>query len=138
MNTALGKIVEITDSNHGYCRLTLSVNKPFETKLLKFNIWDKNLLLKEDGLQFEVDDLVTVDYHIKASFPTLDAMKIASIVYCPICGNGLEELEILRIGCSDCRLIPEAERKELIQVPMTVISLSSMEREALLCSLYVT
>ena len=125
MNTTLGKIVELKDCDQGYCRLTLSVNKPFETRLLKINVWEKNMLLKENGLPFEVNDLVSAEYHIKASFPTLDAMKIASIVYCPICGNGLEELEILRIDCSGCRLIPEAEKKELIQTPMTVISLSS-------------
>ena len=125
MNTTLGKIAEIKNYDRGYSRLTLTINKPFETKLLKFNVWKKNLFRRESGENFEVGDEVSVNYHFKGAFPTLDAMKLAPIDHCLICGNAMEQINTLRMDCVGCALVPETERKQLIHEYMKLISFSA-------------
>ena len=125
MNTTLGKIAELKDCDRGYSRLTLTINKPFETKLLKFNVWKKNLLRRESGENFEVGDEVSVNYHFKGSFPTLDAMTLTPIDHCPICGNALEQINTLRMDCVGCAFVPETERKQLIHENMKLVSFSA-------------
>ena len=125
MNTTLGKIAEIKDCDRGYSRLTLTINKPFETKLLKFNVWKKNLFRRESGENFEVGDEVSVNYHFKGAFPTLDAMKLTPIDHCLICGNAMEQINTLRMDCDGCALVPETELKQLIHEDMKLISFSA-------------
>ena len=125
MNTTLGKIAELKDCDRGYSRLTLTINKPFETKLLKFNVWKKSLLRRQSDENFEVGDEVSVNYHFKGPFPILDAMTLTPIDHCPICGNGLEQIDTLRMDCVGCALVPEAERKQLIHENMKLISFSA-------------
>ncbi len=120
--TALGKIYEIKVVEKGYKRLTMTVNVPFETKVLKFNVWDEHRLLKDTLEPFKEGEDVAVEYHNQGSFLRLDKLKPAMIDSCPICYNNLEAIDAQRLDCTACSIIPQDEQKTRVNCRMRLMS----------------
>ncbi len=112
--SCFGKVLEITQMEKGYKRYILTVNVPFKTKLLKFNVWKKNLPDFGDLTKLEVDDEVYVQYHYKNGYPQLDDVNMAVIDNCPVCCSYLEATDAQRMDCQGCNSMPESEHKERI------------------------
>ena len=127
--TALGTIEELQLLNKGYYKLVVSTPIPFETKILRFNVWDTKLLNKSTGDQFDINEQVKVRYHLKeAKFPTLDELLPATIDSCPICHNALPAIDTQRMDCHACSIIPPNEHKEWVnKEPMRLMSCTAKE-----------
>ena len=119
-----GLISEINPNTKGYTRLTISTNVPFQTKLIKFNVWDTLQLKKPTMMPFKVGEGVLVEYSYKDGYPQLVSMVSSHIDYCPVCYTSLQGIDAQRIeiGCDKCRLIPENEHKKRVNAQMQVVS----------------
>lgn len=118
----LGIIKKLKLEEKGYYRLIISVNKPFYTKYLQFNVWRKESLHDSDGQQLGLEDQVEAEYYFKGNFPQLTSLTKACIEYCPVCFNTLERIETQRMDCNGCSEVPCYEHKERINTKMILIS----------------
>ena len=126
--TALGTIEELQLLNKGYYKLVISNPIPFDTKLLRFNVWNTKLLNKSTGQQYDINEQVEARYHLKnAKFPTLDELLPATIDSCPICYNTLPAIDTQRMNCDACSILPSSEHKERINIPMRFESCTANE-----------
>ncbi len=107
----LGRITDISEMDKGYKRLILSINIPFKTKLLKFNVWKDHLLQDENLVNFKVGDDVCANYHYNKGYPCLDKLTSTSIDNCPVCYNNVEATDAQRIDCHGCSTMPESLHK---------------------------
>ena len=113
----------ITDKN--YQKLTIAVNTPFKTELLKFNLWDDKLLREDNaGSKVEKGAGFQLEYHYKDQYLCLDKLTSMVIVNCPVCYSTLPALPdgVQRTDCLGCRTLPREEHKTRINKPMTLIS----------------
>ena len=109
--SSLGKIVEISQTEKGYKRVVLSVNAPFKTMLIKFNVWEDTLPQDADLANFKVSDEVRADYHYNKGYPRLDRLTLAAIDSCPVCYNYLEAIDARRTDCHGCSSMPDSACK---------------------------
>ena len=124
VSTVLGRIFELKLMNKGYKKLTIIYNVPFKTKLLKFNIWDEEILKKEDMISFfKEGDEVKIEYTYKDSFPHLLSMERGLIERCYICHTFMEALDAQRMECEGCSCIPKEQHKIRFNAEMKLISL---------------
>ncbi|KAL5267281.1 hypothetical protein ACHWQZ_G004350 [Mnemiopsis leidyi] len=79
--TAYGIVEDLTLTEKNYQKLTIAVNSPFKTELLKFNLWD-NSLLREDnaGSAVEKGAGFKLEYHYKDQYLCLDKLTGMEIV----------------------------------------------------------
>ena len=118
-----GTIKKLGLEGKGYTKLVISVNLPFRTKYLQFNVWSKDLLFNSaDEKQFQLKDQLEVEYYYKGDFLELTSLTKTCLEYCPVCFNALEEIESQRMECGDCSIMPNDERKERINDMMTLIA----------------
>ena len=113
----------ITDKN--YQKLTIAVNTPFKTELLKFNLWDDGLLREDKaGSKVEKGAGFQLEYHYKDRYLCLDKLTSMEIVNCPVCYSTLPALPdgVQRTDCLGCRTLPREEHKTRINKAMTLIS----------------
>ena len=120
--TSFGRIFELEYSEKGYRRLTVSVNIPFKTKLMRFNVWDDNLLKTELGENFKVGDEVRVVYNYKNTFLNLIEMSPSSVDMCPICFTTIEATNAQIVDCLRCTSIPESDHKIRLNVQMMLMA----------------
>lgn len=118
----IGTIKKLKLEEKGYFRVIVSVNMPFYTKYLQFNVWKSEILQNSDGQQFGLEDQVEVEYYFKGGFLELTRLTKACIEYCPVCFNGLERIETQRMDCSGCSLVPYYEQRERINIEMILVS----------------
>ena len=118
----IGTIKKLKLEEKGYFRVIVSVNMPFYTKYLQFNVWKSELLQNSDGQQFGLEDQVEVEYYFKGGFLELTRLTKACIEYCPVCFNGLERIETQRMDCSGCSSVPYYEQRERINIEMILVS----------------
>ncbi len=104
--------------------MTLCAPCPFETKVLRFNIWNSNLVhRKETGEQYKIGDQVRATYRLKESgFLCLDELSPTSIDSCPVCYNALESIDTQRMDCNACSIIPSPMQKTRISEEMLLVS----------------
>jgi len=70
-----GTIKKLGLEGKGYTKFVISVNLPFWTKYLQFNVWSKDLLFNSaDEKQFQLEDQVEVEYYYKGDFPELTSL----------------------------------------------------------------
>ena len=126
--SALGTIEELQLLNKGYYKLVISNPIPFQTKILRFNVWDTKLLNKSTGQQFDINEQVEVRYHLKdTKFLTLDRLLPATIDSCPICHNALPAIDTQRMDCHGCANLPLDLHKEWVKEPMRLMSCTAKE-----------
>ena len=118
----IGTIKKLKLEEKGYFRIIVSVNMPFYTKYLQFNVWKSDILQNSDGEQFGLEDQVKVEYYFKGNFLELVRLTKIHIEYCPVCFNGLERIETQRMDCSGCSLLPNYEQRERINIEMILVS----------------
>ena len=99
MFTAYGKISEVKPSPKGYTRLTVSHNVPFNTRHLKFNVWDQEHLQTDEMKPFKKNDTVFIEYSYKNGYPRLHKIEEKLIDSCPVCYSSLEALNAQRMEC---------------------------------------
>ena len=120
---AFGIIEEIAQSDKDYRKLSVVVDTPFKTEVLKFNLWDNNLLRKdESGAEFERSDGVKLEYHYNEHHLCLDKLTLTDIDSCPVCYSTLPSSDTQRADCYGCRTLPPDQHKKRIDKPMTLIS----------------
>jgi hypothetical protein len=124
---SLGKIVELSTVDQGYRRLAVAVNLPFRTKVLKFNVWNDNLLQKETLEPYKEGDDVAVDYHYQGSYLRLNGLKPILLDSCPICYTYREATDAQRIDCLECDSIPEDSKKTRVNCRMRLTSKSKKQ-----------
>ncbi len=121
--TIFGKVFGLKSIDNGrYIRLSIATNVPFQTKVMKFNVWNKMLLKKDTSQPFEVNEEVEIEYTYKNSFLHLIKMKQASIDICPVCYKYLEATDAQRMDCTACSLIPEEDQKTRVTAQMKLTS----------------
>ena len=122
MFTAYGKISEVKPSPKGYTRLTVSHNVPFNTKHLKFNVWDQEHLQTDEMKPFKKNDTVFIEYSYKNGYPRLHKIEEKLIDNCPVCYSSLEALNAQRMECDGCRSIPLCDHSKRIHEQMKLVS----------------
>ena len=123
---AYGTIEEIVGSNSvkDYHMLSVLVDIPFKTEVLKFHGWSTNLLHKnESGELFQKGDGVQLEYHCEDNRLCLDKMDIAKIDNCPVCYSTVPATDTQRIDCNGCQDLPLHLHKIRIDKVMTLLSL---------------
>ena len=127
--SALGTIEELQLQDKGYYKMILCAPAPFETKVLRFNIWKADILKrKENGRKYEVGDQVRVAYHHNdAGYLCLDEISLTSIDSCPVCYNALEAIDTQRMDCDACSILPTNRRRERVNQPMILVSCTPKE-----------
>jgi hypothetical protein len=125
--TIYGLVCELKPSVKGYTRLTVATNTPFRTKLMKFNVWNNNLLQKETLEPFKAGDEVKVIYNYKNTFPSLITMTQSPVDNCPVCYASLEAINAQRLECTGCSLIPPEDRKIRLNMKMMLRSRESKQ-----------
>ena len=119
-HSSLGEITKLQLVDRGYTKMILSVNIPFKTVNITFNVWNMRKVCNED---MSVGDYVQADYHYKENFTELDKLtKMIIFDNCPICWCNLEAMDAQRIECPECSTITEAESKERVSDKMKLIS----------------
>ena len=120
---AFGIVEDLTQTDKDYKKLTVAVNTPFKTEVLKFNLWDNSLLCKDQtGAVVEKGDGVKLEYHYKDQFLCLDKLTHMAVDNCPVCFSTLPASDTQRTNCYGCRTLPREEHKTRINKPMTLIS----------------
>ena len=120
--TDIGTIKKLNQDEKGFYKLIISVNMPFYTKYLQFEVWGSELLQNSDGQKFELEDQVEVEYYFKRDSLGLISLTRAHIEYCPVCFNGLERIETQRMDCRGCSLVPYYEQRERINSEMVLVA----------------
>ena len=118
----LGTIKKLRLDEKGYWKLIISVNVPFNTKYIQFNVWKKERLQKTGGELFQIDDQVEIEYYYKDNFPQLTSITETCIEYCPVCFQGLERIETQRMDCNGCSILPYDGQRERLNTQMILKS----------------
>lgn len=125
--TDIGTIKQLNRDEKGCYKLIISVNMPFYTKYLQFDVWGSELLEKSEGQKFELEDQVEVEYYFKRDSLELTSLISTHIEYCPVCFNGLERIETQRMDCRGCSLVPCYEQRERVNSEMVLVACTDKE-----------
>ena len=97
-----------------YIILVIRYNIPFDTKYLKFCVWDESKLT-HNGVQLKKDDTVIVNYHYDGCYTVLDEIEPQQYDVCFQCFMFHQQIDSQRFECEYCssKFLTEPARKRL-------------------------
>ena len=121
--TAFGVVEELIQTEQDFRRLTVTINTPFKTHMLRFNQWDSKILQKNTlGELYTKGDGVKIEYREKDKYLFLDSLTLTDVEHCPVCHSTLAVTDALRTDCHGCRSLPLDQHKDRVDRIMTLIS----------------
>lgn len=108
METVLGMIYGISESDKGYHTLVIKVNQAYSVNFKKFNVWDMEKYRTEFGDNFKEGAYVKISYYMVGNFPRLNSLELTPVSRCFECDAFTPERNNQQTECEMCYgLVPK-------------------------------